>query len=158
MQFKDLIIKYNFKDIKKRLIEIYPDQKKCLRGYKDVFEILKKKRNKQSELSISLSLVKEKEGDPWVNISGIEKGEPYGFAIEFTPWAEWLGMKIERKTLKSFSEIDILCYCLWEMTWSGFTEKRIQGTIKEMQTRVDNVESGKAKFISWEEGMKELKK
>ena len=151
MQFKDLIIKYNFKDIKKRLIEIYPDQKKCLRGYKDVFEILKKKRNKQSELSISLSLVKEKEGDPWVNISGIEKGEPYGFAIEFTPWAEWLGMNIDVKTLKLFSKVDIVCHALWEMTFVGWEEEDVSGFMKEMQKRVKEVKSGKAKLVSYDE-------
>ena len=157
-QLKDLIAKYNFKDVRKRLAEIYPGQKRSLPGYKDVFERLKRKRGRQSKLSISLKTVKERGEEPWVSITGIGKGKPFGFAIEFTPWTEWVGMRIEKKTLKLFSEIDILCHCLWEMTWSGFTEEKVQKEIRELERRVKDIKSGKAKCVPWSEFKKKLGK
>jgi hypothetical protein len=56
------------------------------------------------------------------------------WAIEFVPWNQWLGMEIDAPTLKKFAskKLDLLCHCLWEMTYCGYDEKKIQDQIKEM--------------------------
>ena len=46
------------------------------------------------------------------------------YAIEFVPWIEWISMFITKKTLNILSNDEIIIGCLYEMTWSGFTEKQ----------------------------------
>lgn len=130
---KKLIDKYNFKTIKKRFLELYPDQKKNIPGYEKVFERLKKLKPKKDNFKISLRVYKEKGEEDWIKVSGLNpKDKNVSYAIEFTSWNQWLGMKIERKTLKLFPEIDIICHCLWEMTFMGFEEKEIQKDFKDL--------------------------
>ena len=153
---KELINKYDFKSVKKRLLELYPDQKKNIDGYEKVFETLKKLKLKKDTFKISLSICKEKGEKEWVKVSGLSpKEKDLTYAIEFTPWNRWLGMEIEKKTLKMFPEIDIICHCLWEMTWMGFTEKKIQKEIKSLVKTTKkikkDIKAGKKVGISLEE-------
>jgi len=46
-------------------------------------------------------------------------------------------MRISRKSLGDFSEIDILCHCLWEMTYDGYSNKEVKKSAKELFGRVD---------------------
>lgn len=156
MNLKDLIKKHTFEKIKPRLIKLYPDQRKNIEGYESVYQKLQKIKAKKTDFKILIERVKEKEGN-WISISGKKRWAKWLYAIEFTPWKEWLGAEFTRKTKKDFSEIDIICHCLWEMTWSGFTEQEIWKDIKEINRRVEEVKSGKAKLIPWEEVKTQLK-
>ncbi len=59
-------------------------------------------------------------------IRSLEENEPVSYAIEFTDWAEWLGMEVDPTTLASYEELEILSHCLWEMTFMGYTPEAIQ--------------------------------
>jgi len=49
-----------------------------------------------------------------------ERGnEEASFGIEFTDWAEWLGMEIDPQTADRYPELAIIGHCLWEMTFVG---------------------------------------
>ena len=65
------------------------------------------------------------------------ESKDYGtrFPIYFDPWAEWLGMSINAETLKTFSELEIVSHCLFEMTFEGFDEV----TIKESADNLNKV-------------------
>lgn len=82
------------------------------------------------------------------------------YAIEFTPWNEWLGMDIEPSTLENLSYEEILGHCLWEMTFVSWDQNEIKEKIEDLGKMVDDYKSGKNKgttFKSVDEMMEHLK-
>lgn len=61
------------------------------------------------------------------------------FALEFTPWPQWLGMAIEPVTLDRYMPSQIVAHCLWEMTFIGLDEADILEAAQELQCRADEV-------------------
>ncbi len=59
-------------------------------------------------------------------------------AIEFVPRSEWLGISIYERTLKSFNELEIICHCLFVMTFAGFEEAEIQDQLSSLKKSVDD--------------------
>jgi len=137
MKFKEIIKKHTFKEVKKKLLQLYPDSKKSIEGYEKVFAILQKKRSRKSDVEISIEVFREDEKDfpaeEYIRVSEVRKRDRESYAIEYTPWSEWLGMEIENQTYSHFIDVDIIAHCLWEMTWSGFKEIQIQKQIKEFE-------------------------
>ena len=125
----DAIIRYSIPDdiVVDRLVQLYPNMDKSKQGYYHVLNSLKKIDPEDSQLEIDIETVHDElDDEDYVSVSGWDKDEKVDYAIEYTPWSQWLSMKIRPKTLKNFTKLDILCHCLWEMTWSGFNEKEIQ--------------------------------
>ena len=144
MTFKELIKKHTFPEVKKVLLKIYPDQKKNINRYEKVFAKLQQLKPKKYDLELYLSLVRKSKkwmiDKSYVSVSGLDKKKKdLLYAIEFTPWNKWLGMKIEKNTLKKYSELEIISYALYEMTF-------VQGKIKKLRGMVRETKSGKAKF------------
>ncbi|MCL0060381.1 hypothetical protein M1N88_00625 [Dehalococcoidia bacterium] len=59
------------------------------------------------------------------------------YGIDFTDWAEWLGMEIDQESFSKYSELDIIGHCLWEVTFYGFIQDDIRKTID----RITNYQS-----------------
>lgn len=57
------------------------------------------------------------------------------YALEFTRWAEWLGMEIDPETRTRYPAAKIVACCLWDMTFYGYDEETIQDYRKEIQRR-----------------------
>jgi len=151
MIFEELVKKHTFPEVKKVLLKIYPDQKKNINRYEKVFAKLQQLKPKKYDLELYLSLVKKSKkwmiDKSYVNVSGLDKKKKdLLYAIEFTPWNKWLGMKIEKNTLKKYSELEIISYALYEMAFVGWKENKIQGKIKKLRGMVREIKSGKAKF------------
>ncbi len=70
--------------------------------------------------------------------TGERAGEPVYWALDFTPWAEWLALPIEADTEGRLSSAEIVAHCLWEMTWHGYEEEHVQEKIEEIEERVAN--------------------
>lgn len=120
MKIKELINKFTDEQIINTLIKLYPDQEKNRKGYKKVLEELRKKRLKNTDIKIILQRNKK-----YTSVSGIDnKGKIWG--IEYTQWGEWVNMEIEERTLKNYRKINIIAHCLWEMTWAGFSDKKVK--------------------------------
>ncbi len=77
------------------------------------------------------------------------------YAIEFRPWEDWLGMEIDPETLKTISSLDIICHCLWEMTFIGYEQDEIQKQWQEILRTKNEVADAK-RLESWEEFLQEL--
>ena len=134
MNLTTILDRHKNKEIVDHLIELYPDQKKSSPGYRRVLKKLRDmKPEPRNEMKIRVYDVVD-DLDPenieeYTKVSGIENNESY--AIEFTPWNQWLGMDFTVDSLK-FSEVDLAAHCLWEMTWSGFEEEHIQETYNSL--------------------------
>lgn len=116
MIFKDLLLKYDKIIILKRLVELYPDQKKNIGGYDDTLNELFLLKPVSSDVQIHIRKYYDKwDKQYYVHVNGIDKNKKI-WAMDFTDWKEWLGMKIYYSTLKRYNKLDIICHCLWEMT------------------------------------------
>jgi len=136
MVLKDLIKKYKWTDIDKRLFELYPDQKKNYFGYNDVFNVLKNKiikirNNKKVQLmKIYIDLTyDEDEKHTHFSVYGKNGQKEHNWeihwALELSTYNQWLNYSIAEQTLNNYSEIDIICHCLYEMTFYGYSENQI---------------------------------
>jgi hypothetical protein len=53
-------------------------------------------------------------------------GSEESFCIALVDWEDWLGMEIDPGIRINYSELDIVCHCLWEMTWFGDSPAMIE--------------------------------
>ena len=161
MRFKDLIRTNSWSSIEIRLLDFYPQEKSRISAYEEVFFKLQIMPEKESDMLIVLD--KEYDNDApngyYVGVSGRKKdnendGSPTTpfYAIEFTPWNEWLSMEIDSNTISEFTEHDIIAHCLYEMTFIGFDEMKIQGKLNQLTKTAEEVENmteeEKAKLIT----------
>ena len=127
MIFKELIQSNEWYSVSQIFLELYPNHEKSLNGYENVFYELRNLEPINSDVQIQL----ENYGE-YVDVSGFKPNDEYSWAIEFRPWNEWLGMEVFPKTLEVFTELEIICHCLFEMTFFGFEEEEIQDQYKEI--------------------------
>ena len=132
MQFKELVDKYKFSDIKELFLKLYPDHDKSIDGFEFVLEKLKKIKPQPSDMKIIIEEIKDGliEDLIYANVSGIKPESDLRWAIEDTPWHQWLDMGIDETTFEKYNEKEILCHCVWEMTWFGFNQESIKDKSK----------------------------
>jgi hypothetical protein len=169
MKFKELVQTNSWLSVATILLQLYPDEEKNISGYQKVFEELLYIHPEDSEILIVVAHQKDDfDGEEYVDVSGKyanpkNEEEEFFQAIEFTPWNKWLGMEISPESLLHFSELEIISHCLYEMTFAGFEEKKIQEKLKRMEKSIEDYknmtdEEKKANTTSLEELMKDLEK
>ena len=143
MKFHEIIKSNTWLTIELTFLKLYPEQKESLENYRLVYEALKFLQPIEMEINITLHQYYYDNGLPSVvDVSGINlctvpTDITNGLAIEFTSWDKWLGMGITPLTLKEFSEPEIICHCLNEMTYAGFDEEEIQVEFAKLKSIVD---------------------
>lgn len=143
MKFYEIIRSNNWLTIELTFSKLYPDQQGSIENYRLVYEALKFLEPVYSDIEIVLYQYHDDDGQPSVvDVSGINPNpEPdditNGLALEFTTWDKWLGMDIKPLTLKEFTEPEIICHCLNEMTYAGFGEEEIQAEFDKLKSIVD---------------------
>ena len=145
MKFTDLIKTNSWLSIEMVLLQCYPDEKKNIAAYEQIFNNLQLMEAVACGISIVVSTEQDAfDESEYVNVSGREnnpKENPNkltdSLAIEFTPWNEWLGMDIDKDTLQDFTELEIIAHCLFEMTFMGFDEEEIQAEMDKLKDIAD---------------------
>lgn len=64
-------------------------------------------------------------------------------------------MEIDPETLKTLSPLDIICHCLWEMTFIGYEQDEIQTQWQEILQAKDEIMDAKH-LESWEQFLQEM--
>lgn len=149
MNLKQIIKKYTWLNIETLLLELYPDEEHNIESYEEVYQKLIFMSPKPSDIMLRLSWEHDEfDGTPYVSVDGRDMDPdadiPYftdSCAIEFTPWEEWLGMEITEETLASFTELEILCHSLWEMTFVDFDEEIIQEELQNLNDTVNDLKN-----------------
>jgi hypothetical protein len=67
-----------------------------------------------------------------VDVSGTVMGDSELYAIEFTPWPEWLGVAVYADLAMELAPADMLMNILWEMSFLGFDEDEISSIKDEL--------------------------
>lgn len=146
MKFKELVDRVDVFSVVDRLIELYPDQEKSRDAYIGVLNGLKTTDAVESKDDIKLLVVELEDsfGDDievYVNVSGYSETEQQSYAIEFSPWNEWLGMKMYTNSIKRFGEVDVMAHCLYEMTFCGFESVEVEKRMDDIADRVEEIKN-----------------
>lgn len=73
---------------------------------------------------------------PWDgHVYGIKKGSKETWAMEYTKWESLLGMDVKT----SYSINDTVAYILWELTFMGFSQEKIQDHLKILDEEVKKI-------------------
>jgi len=158
--FKDIVRACVFRNVKESLLRLYPDQKKAIDGYKHVFQTLRLMRPRYTKEGLVIDIRRVGRGkNVYFDVSGIclETDIHQSYALEYTPWSEWLGYEVAQNVLKKMSKEEIVAHCLWEMTFMGFTQNKIRRKLNSLKKRARDVKDGKVKTIPFEEVMLYLK-
>ncbi len=143
MKFHELINSNEWLTIELTFSKLYPYQQGSIENYRLVYEALKFLEPEYSDIEIVFYQYYDDNDQPSVvDVSGINPTpEPEdinnALALEFTIWDKWLGMDINLLTLKEFTEPEIICHCLNEMTYAGFDEEDIQSEFSKLKSIVD---------------------
>lgn len=142
MKFKELLLKCDkekvaLKNAERDISINSSDQKYTLEnqklGYLDVIVQLLNLKSRNS--NIWTLIVERVENDPCNNyepwdghVYGIKKGSKETWAMEYTKWEHLLGMEVKT----SYNIDDTIAYLLWELTFVGFSQEKIQDHLKEL--------------------------
>jgi len=169
MNFSDIIQSHSWLSVEIIFLQLYPDEKKSIQGYEKVFNDLRNLMPIDSDITILVRHAKDDFDDlEYVDVSGYDKDPNKSIddlsdslALEFTPWEEWLGMNIDQQSVVDFTELELICHCLFEMTFFSFDQKEIQKEIERINDVVDEIknmteEDRKQKLISSDEVLKRI--
>jgi hypothetical protein len=169
MKFAEIIKSNSWLSVENIFLELYPDEKKNILGYEVIFNDLKFLQPTDTDISIVVCWAKDDfDNTEYADVSGYNnhpqenpEDSNQSLALEFTSWDQWLGMDLDEKTLKDFTELEIISYCLFEMTFFGFDQEKIQGEMDELQKSVEEIENmteeeKKCKLKTWDDLKKEL--
>lgn len=180
MILQNLIKTFEWKQIKDKMIELYPDQESNIDGYKKVFEQLNTcipSENKENMIIFVEYIEKSKFNDePYYAVFGKngkmksedtsipeewkeqykDNDEEITWALGLSSFNEWAGYDIKDSCFDNYTGKDIICHCLFEMTFFGFDNKSIQETKDDLDKRVEEVDNGTTKYVSWEKLREDL--
>lgn len=127
----DLLKEVSFDPVFYKLCHWFNDQEGSRNGYESVFNklvLMNPKKHRLDDLFIEIHIVKEDDGSEWLNVSGVSVlgSDTTSYGIEFNPWRDWISSFITQKTLDTLDKEDIVAACLYEMTFFGFEEQRVQ--------------------------------
>ena len=170
MKFGELVDEIEWEEVKEALERNYEPGEENLEGYQEVFWKLKTIEPTESKMRICIEYVdeskffsKDVEPECYWNIFGrngtINKDTedaPFfkeakeewlnaetTFAIEFTPWKEWLAMEIDKGTANNIElmRADIVAHCLYELTFCGYEEEEIAEKMDEINKSMEEVKN-----------------
>lgn len=140
MKFIELLKKNDWKQVKPNLIKWYPEENKPeqLLAYELVYIILLHLPITPSENLIELKRVCNP-NDEYIHVYMLKSNDKQTWDIGFLPRSEVLGMNLSTTTLKTFTELEIISHCLYEMTFYSFVESETQRLFEMIKEATDQL-------------------
>ena len=170
MKFVDLVKSSSWLSVEIAFLQSYPDEQRNMPGYERVFNDLLLLTPIDSAITIIVKQIKDDfDGEEYVDVSGYYTDPAKSIdeisnslALEFTPWEEWLGMDVDEQSLIGFSASELICHCLYEMTFISFDQEEVQNEMGRIRSEIDEVKNmpevdKKRNLISFDEFLKNLK-
>jgi len=145
MKLSDLIHRNNWVNVETTFRKLYQLDEEVVNAHRDVYENLVQLVEQTSDLQLEIRHIKN-DDEEYHEVCGIKKVTENGekkseaYAIEFKSWSEWLGMPITTYTEKNYNELEIISHCLYEMTFVGFTEEKIQHEWTKLKSTIEELE------------------
>lgn len=169
--FNQLIKSHSWLSVKLTLERLFPEQDNLMENYERMFDRLKFISEKESNITIDVHWVHDDyDNTDYVDVSGYytnpednTDGYSNSLAIEYTPWQDWPGMPVDTNSFQNFTELEIIAYCLNEMTYAGYEQEEIQAEIDRIKKMADDYknmtpEEKKQNSYTWDEMQEKLKK
>jgi hypothetical protein len=168
MKLHELLNDLSWIEIQEALLRNYKDTEKSIKKYEEVFFKLIKMNPVENTMRISISyvekdLIEDNDFQPYWHVCGLNGtlqknsndadlfqeadkeflNSEVSYAIEMTPWNEWLGMEIDQETANNveLTRADIVAHCMWEMTFFGFEEEKIQEILNDLNEKSEEIKN-----------------
>lgn len=159
---KDFVMEVTFDEVAEVLKKKYPNDWNTAdnpTGFELVFIVLQDTEPVSPEDGMKILITHmvqewddpELETEEYDSVSGYTEIDDQKWGLDFTPWAEWLGMEVHPETQDKYSPAEIVAHCLWEMTWNGFTEEQINEKKMKLMKGFEEAVKGLAKYLDSEE-------
>ena len=96
-------------------------------------------------------------GEEYMDVLGKTPGDPERYAMDFTPWSDWLGCPVVEKSVRTFGPVVFLAEVLHEMSFISFDEKNIKAEKEYLVAMADDVKNGNIEGIPAEQVFAELR-
>ena len=151
MKLKEIILDSNWQAVREAFLLFYPDQKRSISGYENVYKKLRSKPVKDSLMTLYCDTIEpqDKDDEKSYDIYGVDgtkrkDGELEKYSLSLLSWSEWLGASLSEKILGGCSNAEIISHCLLEMTFHGFSESDVRKFKKELETSMKDYDKAKA--------------
>ena len=147
MKLIDLIHDHHWLSIRQILYKIDHDLKQYDSVYQQVFETLQGLTPMQSNIILLIDRHwEDDEPTEHAQVYGydptIKESEPTPYlALEWTSWHKWLGFQIDQDAIDEWTELQIICHSMIEMTIDGFTQKEVQETSGQMLSNMNVIKT-----------------
>lgn len=159
---------YESEQIIRAILELYPEQETNVEGYKRMLAELRDINPNPNPQTMRIQVYQvyqewdfQDEPDDYISVHGIDpkaelceftgcSGEDIGWAIEYSPWADWLSWEVEcicTEDPRCDSFLKVLAHIIWEMTWAGFSQEKVQARSDEIFEVDKSVKDGTAELI-----------
>lgn len=134
MTLKELLDRCDFKEIAPLIAQIFPDQAKMLKDYKEVFDIL---RNMEPKLNPdhNIDVIRIEECDGWcekyISVSSCEGDY----------WESSLAKEIIVSDELTLTDNEIAARCLWSLTFYGFRQDIEEGRKESFNRIMGNIDT-----------------
>ncbi|PYG89030.1 RDD family protein [Ruminiclostridium sufflavum DSM 19573] len=155
--FKDLFECADSEEIINSFLQLFPEGKDTIDGYRDIIELL---INAKAENTSSISIVIDDQSKSFANkncnVYGSEDATHERLCMDYFYPKEWLEFRVKKEQLQKFGIETYIAYCLRAMTAMGFTEDEIkekfyflekQDSIKNLQTLYPNIKEDKSNIF-----------
>lgn len=93
------------------------------------------------------------------DVFGIKPGNNDFYALELSPWMEWLSFEVVKKCIEVYGATVVVAHSIYELTFIGYDANDVEVETKKeieiLKERCEKIENGTAKLISWGEIWKE---
>lgn len=156
MIFKDLLLTVEWLPVRYYLMEGYPETTSMEQTgrYEELFYSLQEREpdvQREDCYTIEVDYVFEEHSvgqSGYFHVNGRKPGCEDAYALELSPWAEWLGWNV--RISPGMPEAEFVAHCLWEMTFFGFEESRIEEQRRILMERADEARAGE-KWLTTDE-------
>lgn len=130
MKLAEIISRSPWQEVEPVYLELYPKEKRQKKKAREALEYIKSLKPIASKMRIEIEYCEAEEGH-YHEVLGKDgtlrpDGPEERYDISLVDWDEWLGIEIDPLTQNNYSELAILCHCLYEMTWYGYSMAKIK--------------------------------
>ena len=143
MNLKQVILKSKWQAVREAFLLLYPNQKRSISGYENVYKKLRSKPVLKSSMTLYCDTIEPQFKDDEVSydIYGVngtknKDGELEKYSLSLFKWSEWLGVALSDQILKNYTKEQIISLCLFEMTFHGFLESDVRKFKNELGRRI----------------------
>ncbi|WP_446787514.1 DUF6557 family protein [Macellibacteroides fermentans] len=156
MIFRDLIKSVVFDDVWEELNKVYSMKDGGFEAYQRVFNQLKELMPELNDDGFRLIVARvEDKFEPGTfifEVFGIKPGDKDHYALELSPWEEWLSFEVIEKCIEVYDAAAVVAHFIYGLTFFGYDVSDVQANIKReieiLGERQEEIENGTAKLIS----------